>query len=137
MARTETTHASTAPQPDHTPDWQAPDAPVPPPPEKPDPAKAEAFRAEAWGYVVSLIEQIAETLPQLHGLQARIAAMRAAWDAAVFHESTLPPPPPPAYEALPYGATAKEIEDRIKMLEGLKSRSEEQEIELTRLKGTL
>ncbi len=113
-------------------------APLPPGPAgKPDPAQADALRAEVWAHLVGLVEQIVNTVPQLHGLATRAAAMRAAWDSSVYHESPPPEDPPPSYESLPYGATRQEIEDRVKMLEGLPKLSDEQVAELARLKSTL
>ena len=114
------------------------DASVDPAAPQPDPAKVEAYVAETWGHVVGLIEQIAGTVPQLHSLTGRVAAMRAAYDAAVFHAGPPAEAPPPSYEALPYGATRQEIEDRVKMLENMTGLlSAEQEQELRRLKSTL
>jgi hypothetical protein len=112
-----------------------PDAP--PPAEKPDPKKVEALMAEAWGHVVGLVEQIVGTAPQLHSLTSRVAAMRAAYDAAIFHANPPVEEPPPSYEVLPYAATKQEIEDRVKMLEALPKLSDEQTVELARLKSTL
>jgi hypothetical protein len=112
-----------------------PDAP--PPVEKPDPKQVEAYLAETWAHVVGLVEQVVGTLPQLHGLAGRAAAMRASFDAALFHAGPPPEAPPPSYEALPFGATRQEIEDRVKMLEALPRLSDEQTVELARLKSTL
>ena len=67
------------------------DAAVDPAAPQPDSTQVEAFMAQAFGHVVVLIEQIAGTVPQLHSLTGRVAAMRAAYDAAVFHAS--PPAP--------------------------------------------
>lgn len=129
--------AQAAPQPDHTPDAKAPPVDPVAVPDPPDPAQVEALRAEVWAHLVGLVEQIVNTVPQLHGLATRAAAMRAAWDSSVYHESPPPEDPPPSYESLPYGATRQEIEDRVKMLEGLPKLSDEQVAELARLKSTL
>jgi hypothetical protein len=106
-------------------------------PPPPDPKKVEAYLAETWAHLVGLVEQVVGTLPQLHGLAGRAAAMRAAFDAALFHAGPPPEAPPPSYEALPFGATRQEIEDRVKMLEALPRLSDEQTVELARLKSTL
>jgi hypothetical protein len=112
-------------------------APVELPAEKPDPKQVEAYLAETWAHLVGLVEQVVGTLPQLHGLAGRAAAMRASFDAALFHAGPPPEAPPPSYEALPFGATRQEIEDRVKMLEALPRLSDEQTVELARLKSTL
>ncbi len=79
-----------APQPDHTPADQAP--PVEPV-IVPDPAKAPDLALTTLAGIVGLIERIASSVPTLHGIDAPLAALRANFEALVFHST--PPAQPP------------------------------------------
>ncbi len=117
-----------SPGPQFTPAKIAPlpfaDAKLPPAPEPvtPDPAKADALMAESFGHLVALVEGIVASVPMLHNLSARAAAMRASFDKALFHNSPPAPPPPPPRDPA-----------RVAILEDIPVRTQAEDAELKAL----
>ncbi len=58
-----------------------------PPPNPPDPAKVAGLVLEALTHMAALIESVQNSVPMLHSLGGRVAAMRAAVNAALYHSS--------------------------------------------------
>ncbi len=91
-------------------------------PQKPDPAKADLLMADSFGHLVALVEGIVASVPMLHNLSARAAAMRASFDKALFHNSPPAPPPPPPRDPA-----------RVAILEDIPVRTQAEDAELKAL----
>ena len=56
-----------------------------PPAEHADASKVPALVLETLSHLASVVESIQGAMPAMYGLGARVAKMRAALDAAIFH----------------------------------------------------
>ena len=98
----------------------------------PEPAKAAGFRMAALGELVAIVETFVQTSPMGHALARRVAAMREAFDAAVFHSSPPPVAPPPVTDP-----NMDKIKARIAELEKIPFRLPGEQDELDRAKASI